>query len=65
MWPVDENLAHDIYLSQAILIDFIIINTPGIFVRKYQLFHDTVQHFIISLSNSFVNTAFTGISLSH
>ena len=35
VWPVDKNLAHDTYFCQAILIDFIISNTPEIFVKKY------------------------------
>ena len=47
MWPVDENLADDIYFFQAILIDLIISNTPGKFGKKILTIYGTVQHFII------------------
>ena len=34
MWPLDENLADDIYFFKAILIDLLINNTPGMFGLK-------------------------------
>ena len=57
-------LADDIYFFQVIFIDLAISNTPGKLGEKILTIYGTLQHFIISLSISIINSAFVGRALS-